>query len=599
MDIPATVIRRAGIRWALLLLMIAGVAQAQPQWREVVQTVRIAADGSTIFDTELTAVVTSGDFGEVFICVEHGSSPLTLLPESGVVRANSGGRALTQPCEGGTEVVVRLEPRTTEARVRLAYRLDESVDRYSDVVQWYWNLLPLDRPTIVGYQLRIEAPGPMAEPFEAYVMRYRNPEVPTVNLSSDRGSLEVSFNRIPAGEGVEIRYLMDPQLFNNAGTRPGLEALLRDQARVSGLVEEEIRRITLRSSPWWGLLPLAAFLYLAWGIYGAYLRVGREPRTDGMRYPFEPPRDLPPAAVTAMLQQNFSPTSMGPGWFATIMDLARRGVIAFRGEGRNFIITIDPGAETSGLESFEREVLDYLKAAQLTNKRTGQPNELPLTILERYGTRHARPFLQRWGAHVRKWIEGFMGGALITPESAKASKQWGLRALIAAALPFALIFITDGTAQLLMFVSVFAIVGLLLVSQGALPAWRPEIAAEVAGWKGFKRTLSDYSRMKDAPPDFFNLWDRYYVYAAALGVAERYLRTLQRVLPKRTEMDQRRLANQAAWMGAANLRDLRSVTRSVQQLSQALAKSGASASSGGSSSGGGGGRGGGGRGGMR
>jgi len=595
----AAVIIRAGVRSALLLLVVSAIAHAQPEWREVVQTVRIGADGTTTFDSELTAVVTSGDFGEVFLCVEHGASPLTLLPESGVVRASSAGRALTQACDGGTEVVVRLEQRTTEARVRLAYRLDNSVDLYSDVVQWYWNVLPLQRPTIRGYQLSIEAPGPMADPFDAYVMRYSNPESPTVTLSPDRSRLEVRFNRIPSGDGVEVRYLMDPRLFNETGSRAAFEELLRDQARVSGLAEGELRRITLRSSPWWALVPLALFLYLAWGIYGAYQRVGREPRTDGMRYPFEPPRDLPPAAVTAMLQQNFSTNSMGPAWFATIMDLARRGVIGFRGEGRGFLIILDPAADLSGLESFEREVLDYLKAAQLTNKRTGQPNELPLTTLERYGTRHARPFLSRWGTHVRKWIEGFMGGALITPESSQASKQWAMRGLLAMALPFLLIFITDGAAQLLMFVGVFALGGLLITSQMAIPAWRPEVAAEVAGWKGFKRTLSDYSRMKDAPPDFFNLWDRYYVYAAALGVAERYLRTLQRVVPNRKEMDQRRLANQAAWMGAANLRDLQSVSRSVSQLSKALAKSGASSSSGGSSSGGGGGRGGGGGGGMR
>lgn len=590
--------RRPRHRYLLALWLIGSLAHAQGEWRDVIQTVSIAANGSTIVNTELTAVVRNGDFGEVFMCIEHGSSTLTLL-ESGVVRADSASSAFTQPCPGGTEVVVRLAQRTREARVRLAYRLDDSVQRYRDVVQWYWNLLPRNRPVILGYTLSLTAPGPMTDPFDAFVMRFNNPESPTVSLTSDRSRLEVRFDRIPDGDGVEVRYLMDPALFSERGVHPGLETLLSEQAAVSGVLPRERWLQTLRTSPWWGLLPLAGILYLSWGIYRAYQRVGREPRSDGMRYPFEPPQDLPPAAVTAMLQQNFSPTSMGPAWFATIMDLARRGLIAFRGEGRAFVIVMNPGVDTAGLESFEREVLDYLKAAQQTRKRTGQPNELPLSDLERYGTRHAQPFLQRWGPHVRKWTEGYLGGKLTTPESERAAKIWITRSALAVPLPFLLVFLTDGVAQLLMFAAVAVFVALAGTAHASLPAWRPEVARQVAGWNGFKRTLSDYSRMKDAPPDFFNLWDRYYVYAAALGVAERYLHTLRRVAPTRTEVDQRRLANQAAWMGAANLRDLGSVSRSVQQLSSALAKSGVSASRGGSSSGGGGGRGGGGGGGMR
>jgi uncharacterized membrane protein len=104
--------------------------------------------------------------------------------------------------------------------------------------------------------------------------------------------------------------------------------------------------------------------------------------------------------------------------------------------------------------------------------------------------------------------------------------------------------------------------------------------------------------MKDAPPDFFGLWDRYYVYAAALGVAERYLKTLQRVAPARG-FDEGQMARQAAWLGVSNASDLGSMSRSISSLSSALARSGASASSGGSSSGGGGGGGGGGSSGGR
>jgi hypothetical protein len=225
--------RRTLYALALLLLTLASATHAQPQWRHVNQEVHIHPDGSTTIDLTLTAVVTEGDFGEVYLCIDHGPSICTLLPQSGVIRANSSGHALTQPCDAGTEVVVRLEQRTTEARVRLAYTLDNTVDHYSDAVQWYWNLFPTDRPIILSYRLTLTTPGPMAAPFDAHVMRYSNPEHPLVRLSADRSTLTVAFKRIPTGDGLEIRYLMDPTIFHRPWTQPGLEQLLLEQARIS------------------------------------------------------------------------------------------------------------------------------------------------------------------------------------------------------------------------------------------------------------------------------------------------------------------------------------------------------------------------------
>jgi len=591
--------RRHGLVLLAIVLLASAWAQARFEWRNVVQEVTIAADGSVVVRDERTLWTPDEDFGEAFICVGHaGSVSLTLLDGSGAVSPGPSATAFQQPCDAGTEVVVRNQNRVQERRVVFVYRLDGTVEPFSDVVQWYWNLIQLDHPPIVGYRLTVTAPGPMAEPYDAYVMRYGNPEEPRVALSGDRRELTVAFDRIPSGDGVEIRFLMDPALFAVRGTRPGLEELLRDQTRVSGVQERDRRLQAFRGSLLWGLLPFAWLAWLAYGIYGAWQRVGREPRTDGMRYPFEPPRDLPPAAVTAMLSQQFNAGGMGPAWFATIMDLARRGLIRFDGEGRKFRILLQPGADTAGLETFEHQVLDYLQAAAKSRRRNGAPDEITLAQLEAYGRSNAQRFLARWAPLVRKWVEGFMGGPLTTPESGAAVRRWSLRSVLAIAAAVGLAFVFVDAARVAMIAA--AVIGLILLitAAAALPAWRPEVGREVAGWLGFKRTLSDYSRMKDAPPDFFMLWDRYYVYAAALGVAERYLKTLQRVAPARG-LDQAQMARQGAWLGATHTANLAGISRAASSLSSALSKAGASASSGGSSSGGGGGGGGGGSSGGR
>ena len=224
-------------RLAIALLVVAVLVphvHARFEWRDVVQDVRILADGAVEVRDERT-LWTDEDFGEAFLCVhlrEH--ERLSLL--EGETEALSPGPAavgLTQPCAGGTEVVVRQEARVQERRVRFAYRIDGSLDTYSDVVQWYWNILEQDRPVVHGYRLKVRIPGAMEAPFDAFVMRHWNPEEPRVTLSDDRALLKVEFDRVPTGDGVEIRYLMDPRLFDVTGFGPGLETLLRDQARIS------------------------------------------------------------------------------------------------------------------------------------------------------------------------------------------------------------------------------------------------------------------------------------------------------------------------------------------------------------------------------
>lgn len=224
---------------AVLLAVALVVGQAQAlerwQWLDVVQDVRITSDGTVEVRDERT-LVTDQDFGEAFVCVQlRAHERLSLIEgETAALSPGPAAHALAQPCDGGTEVVVRQDERVQKRRVRFAYRIEGSLDAYSDVVQWYWNILERDRPDVVGYRLTVRAPGAMASPFDAFVMRYANPERPRVALSDDRSVLTVAFDRVPPGDGVEIRYLMDPGLFALRGTQPGLEALLRDQARVAG-----------------------------------------------------------------------------------------------------------------------------------------------------------------------------------------------------------------------------------------------------------------------------------------------------------------------------------------------------------------------------
>ncbi|UCH27104.1 MAG: DUF2207 domain-containing protein [Trueperaceae bacterium] len=584
-------IRLGLIATALLLCQLPSFTEGQRyEWRDIEQRVQILANGDVIVD-DLRTLWTDEDFGEAFICLElTPQQSVILLEGSGAVSPGPPASALTQACSGGTELVVRNTQRVSERRVRFHYRLTGSVDFFSDVVQWYWIVLEQDHPPIKGYSLTVNSPGPMPEPFDAYVHRFTNPEEPTVDLSEQRSILKVSFDQIPSGDGVEIRYLMDPALFSIRGTEAGYLRLLEDEARIAGLEMRQRSLSTLRRHPGWGLFGLIVFLILATGIYRAYQRYGREPNLPQMKYPFEPPSNIPPAAVTALSMQTFQANSMGPAFHATIMDLARRGYGEFASKGNRFEMLLDLERSEAGLEEFERDVLNYLKSAAASHR--GDPSHLEFRELRKYSQRFAASFLRHWGTKPRNWIEQRLGGPLISQESRRATMKWAALSILGITLCGIGIALTTDIARVELIIAAAACAALLIASSITLPSWREEIAPEIYGWQGFKRTLTDYTRMKDAPDDFFKLWDRYYCYAAALGVAKRFLQNLKRAAPL-AGIDERTLTRQASWLGADRTADLAALSSSIASLSSALSAASASASSGGSSSGGGGGGGGG------
>jgi uncharacterized membrane protein len=63
----------------------------------------------------------------------------------------------------------------------------------------------------------------------------------------------------------------------------------------------------------------------------------------------------------------------------------------------------------------------------------------------------------------------------------------------------------------------------------------PEGALLRARWEAFRRYLRDFSRLEEAPPIALDLWDRYLVYAVALGVAEEVLEAARLRAPEELE----------------------------------------------------------------
>ena len=72
-------------------------------------------------------------------------------------------------------------------------------------------------------------------------------------------------------------------------------------------------------------------------------------------------------------------------------------------------------------------------------------------------------------------------------------------------------------------------------ARSARPLWRRRSAAgeaEAERWEAFRRYLTDFPRLKEAPPATLELWERYLVYGIAFGIAERVLQGAHLHMPE-------------------------------------------------------------------
>lgn len=681
-----------------MFIIVAGVlffthAFAVFYWDNVEQEFTIEPNGTVRVTDTRTLVGRGEDFGEAFLCIEHPTSISIVMDRknSGAISPGPTASAFSQSCSGGTELVVKNDSRVTERRVVFAYEIRDAMTFYSDVAEWYWQVVELDRPDIRGYTLIVNFPEPLSEPYDAFVHRYDLPEnALLVRLNTAGDQLHVSFSgqTFPAGQGLDIRAFMPPSGFTRTGSTPGLDRLLQDEASFARLnvpgspnIRAEVPHtarigkvttvrgsaqsprgtpleavnikvgnapteactiatngqftceltVTQRGSAhlviaaidqdgyrgtaefytigesWLdsvrSSVPLAlvyggiVFLLVVVYIVREYFRVGREPKTMAMKYQFEPPSDLPGGLALAIQHQQPTTTNMRDSLYATLLDLARRGHITIEQAGRSKTNIALHHNEADTLRDFEAELYNFLLPAA---NAEGVVTSSALTALMK---KRGQTFFPSWIKSLGLALANERGGPVLTEESTKAVKATlgvtgiGIVLLIGGGFAFV------NEASMIMIVAGVLTVIAGVVGMQVIPAFRPEIAQERAEWLAFKRTLNDYTIMKDAPSDFFKLWDQYFIYAAAFGVAARYLKNIARAAPLHG-VDEQHMLTTATWLtrGGTNMTsisNLSSLANTATTISRSLSAATSSASSGGSVGGGGGASGGGGSSGGR
>ncbi|MCX8127396.1 MAG: DUF2207 domain-containing protein [Synergistetes bacterium] len=340
--------------------------------------------------------------------------------------------------------------------------------------------------------------------------------------------LLLNFENIPSHQFIEIRLLMPKEWFVNAifAKKYNYPALRK--------IEEIELSYERKSSLFMGLALLTAALSIFIPLV-IYLKWGREPKVSYYApYEHEPPYPDPPSFVNAIMMGKIGIPTL-EGFIASILELIRKGFLEIENEKGSDIIIKIKKTNNEELNPPEKEILNFLKE-ELKNEGKGWKK---LTEAWKNSTKF-KDFFDLWKDIVTQELNPTR---FFTATGSKLLKIYGSLAFF---LGIILMAILTAGSQRMFYPKVW---NLLMLSMGLLTIsgiisfflpeqvggrWTPFGRVYSMRWKAFKRFLSDFSLLKMHPPTSIAIWDKYLVYATALGVAEETWKAMKFLIPRET-----------------------------------------------------------------
>jgi uncharacterized membrane protein len=392
-----------------------------------------------------------------------------------------------------------------------------------DVAELYWKFVGDQHPGVGEVRVALDVPG---DGLDVRAWGH-GPLDGLVEIQGTRVLLTAP--DLPPGRFVEARVTLPSNAFTVAPSGDArLPRVLAEETRLADEANAERERDAAASRRRRLVLDVLERVYwlfpvAGWAVFALlWTRYGREHRApvDVGEYVREPPDD--PPAVVPML---FAWGSVPPvALSATIVDLAQRGHLTIEELRKDRWILPDAidwkltrSASEDALRPFEHEVLERLfeEGAETTQSE-----------FEDWCKRH-RTSADRWWRSVqqklktelreRRYIEGgkfgvYAGNVLAAGAVAASGAVVVSQGIVAGAVG-----IGSGVVQL---------VATILLRRRTVAG-----AQRLAEWRAFRRFLEDFSELEEAPVGHLILWERYLVYAVALGVTAQVARALAAKIP--------------------------------------------------------------------
>jgi len=315
---------------------------------------------------------------------------------------------------------------------------------------------------------------------------------------------------------VEGSILMPPEVVPLAPPYPGgpgRERILAEEARLAreanDLREERARQRSLT----FGFL---AGIPLALG--GLVLVSKLRDRVPGVpRLLEEPPEDLHPVELATLWDAASGRYVSRTAYRTQLLHLARRGAIELEAVGRvtdpeDIVVRLVKRPSSGIDEAFTRFLFP-------DTERT-----VELGDLEARGKRRKR---------ISAWNDAVKGktSAMVDRVRKSGPRMESILMLVVVAAGVWWWQRADLAGWFGLAVAALSVLGWIVALRSMTPRVPPDLRERVARWGAFRRFLRDFSSLPEAPALAVVIWERYLVYASALGVAEEVERQIADLVP--------------------------------------------------------------------
>ncbi len=551
------------LRWGVLALTLLGFAWGRSYSLErVEQDVYLQADG-LVRVVDVRTWRFDGAFREVFLEIDPRPGGRVRFEEASAL---DDGRPVQYEVQGNRISITAGPPDRSgnlpvlaenQSRIfRISYTLTGEITVASDAALFDRQVLEPEHAAVGAYVLRLHAPQAVPERFRVFIFTGRG-RIGTLEFDEARRVATVQIAPLSQDEFVRSRVILASRVFNTPTlNQPRFEQWLQETEEETRTFRERSRQlIENQQIPGWAWVLAAGPLGLLGVLFAfftsAYQRYGREPHIEDVgRYYREPAEAIPPGLVPYVMSQGDpGQTMLGRMISATLLDFARRGSVEliryenpglfglFGGVETHFKL-VSPPENATGLET---EVWNLLRAA------AGKDGVVRPLELKNYFQRH--PSLLSSMSRRPRAIYEAAHGKLLDARSARVAVHWG-GWLVGLGFLFLLLSLILGPILLdnlggavwvgvLMasgFLSGIGLMAMGLLAFNVLGRWVPDKLLNARRWQAYRNFLADFSQMESAPAEHFKMWDYHFIYAAALGVAERYLRNLRQIAQKRPDV---------------------------------------------------------------
>ncbi len=278
-----------------------------------------------------------------------------------------------------------------------------------------------------------------------------------------------------------------------------------------------------------------------------YYRYGREPKIDYQaEYERDIPTDDPPALVNAICGPGFSKKIGEPdmdGFKATIMDLIDRKYLLMEKEppekqgygiDDSMFLKINPEKDKSVLKEFELDILNFL--GEFEQDGLISLDQISADLSDRETAKSFRDTYNNWKDDIKdRFLSNDQMDKIFIKKGDTYLKIFGVAGIIVAAIVF-FVTITDSlpVAKFALVASialgVVSIISLIL-PQKIAGQWTTYGEEYDAKWHNFKKYIQDFSLIKEYPPESVTIWNKYLVYATALGAADAVRKAMELYVP--------------------------------------------------------------------